>query len=546
MGVFMLWNCLDGRRFCRAFVPTCIALVLVSSVARLGIAQSCKVVHHPPASDADTAFLAGDFAKAAGLYKSALGKDAGDQDATIGLVHALLRQFKVQEAADALKAYTKSPEPPALMTLRGEVELRQGEPWTSVKTAAASQALDPCNPRNLFLLSRLADLNSQFAMARKTLTAAHKIDSEDPEIRAEWIKTLPIEQRITEWDAYLAASMGESADERTNLQTDLNHLKAWAAGPRGACTMVSTVANAEIPFVPIVGMGNTHLTIAFGLPVKINNHETRLVIDTSYNPRLPIEGGSGILISKAAAHHAGVAPIYQNDVPGTGGQAPRSGFVGIADSISVGDVEFHNCAVQAMDVNFPNGAEGIVGLEVLSPFLTTLDFQAKKLILETLPARPKEMTATDGLYNRFWAPSMKDYTPMLTSGSDMILPVSVNGSPLMPFVLDTAISYSAVTPQAASLLTTGHKDLKLEDRKAMASWNVITLTGDQVLNFAGVSLKESPIVPFPTEAFTDDSGIEIFGLIGLKTISRTTIHIDYRDGLVKFDYDPARKSPFLF
>jgi hypothetical protein len=96
------------------------------------------------------------------------------------------------------------------------------------------------------------------------------------------------------------------------------------------------------------------------------------------------------------------------------------------------------------------------------------------------------------------------------------------------------------------LLTTGHKDLKLEDRKAMASWNVITLTGDQVLNFAGVSLKESPIVPFPTEAFTDDSGIEIFGLIGLKTISRTTIHIDYRDGLVKFDYDPARKSPFLF
>jgi hypothetical protein len=202
--------------------------------------------------------------------------------------------------------------------------------------------------------------------------------------------------------------------------------------------------------------------------------------------------------------------------------------------------------VQAMDVNFPNGAEGIVGLEVLSPYLITLDFQAKKLSLEMLPPRPKEMIATDGLYNRFIAPSMKDYASMLISGSDMILPVSIHENPPMLFVLDTAISYSAVSPQAASMLTTGHKDLKLEDRNARANWNVISLNGDQAMSFAGVSLKESPIVPFDTAAFTDDSGTEISGLIGLKTLSRMTIHIDYRDGLVKFDYDPARKSPFLF
>jgi len=542
----MLWKCLDTIRLVCAITQTGIALVLLSSAARLATAQNCKVVHHPSPSQAYTAFLAGDFPLAAKLYQSALATNAGDEDATIGLVHALLRLYKVQEAADALQASTRSPESPGLMTLRGEVELRQGEPWKAVKTAVASQALDSCNPRTLFLLSRVENLNSQFAIARKTLTAAHKLDSEDPEIRAEWIKTLPIEQRIAEWEAYLAAPRGDSAVDRTNLQTDLTHLKSWASGPRATCTMVSTATNAEVPFVPIVGGGNSHLTIAFGLTVKVNGHDTRLAIDTSYNARLPIEGGSGILISKAAAHHAGLAPIYQNDVPGTGGQAPRSGFVGIADSISVGDVEFHNCAVQAMDVNFPNGAEGIVGLEVLSPYLITLDFQARKLILETLPARPKEMIATDGLYNRFIAPSMKDYSSMLTSGSDLIFPLSLNGNPPMLFLLDTAISYSAVSPQAASLLTTGHKDLKLEDRNARSNWNVISLNGDQALSFAGVSLKESPIVPFDTAAFTDDSGMEIFGLVGLKTLSRTTIHLDYRDGLVKFDFDPARKSPFLF
>jgi Aspartyl protease len=255
---------------------------------------------------------------------------------------------------------------------------------------------------------------------------------------------------------------------------------------------------------------------------------------------------SGLLISRATAQHSGLKPIYQNDVLGTGAQATRSGFVGIADSIAIGDVEFHNCAVQVMDVNFANGAEGIIGLEILSSYLITLDYPAKKLLLETLPARPQELVASSGLYNRYIAPTMKDYAPALVSGSDLIVPLSLNGSSPRLFVLDTAIGESTVSPGAAYELTTGHRDIKFENRDSKASWNVISLTGDNNLNFAGVSLKESPIFPFDTSRFTDDSGMEISGMLGLKLLSRMTIHIDYRDGLMKFDYDPARKGPILF
>jgi hypothetical protein len=69
---------------------------------------------------------------------------------------------------------------------------------------------------------------------------------------------------------------------------------------------------------------------------------------------------------------------------------------------------------------------------------------------------------------------------------------------------------------------------------------------DAALSFAGVSLKETPIYPFDTSRFTDDAGMEISGLLGLKTLSRMTIHIDYRDGLMKFDYDPTRKGSLFF
>jgi hypothetical protein len=199
-----------------------------------------------------------------------------------------------------------------------------------------------------------------------------------------------------------------------------------------------------------------------------------------------------------------------------------------------------------MDVNFFNGAEGVIGLKILSSYLITLDFPGKKLVLETLPARPQEMVATDGLYNRYTAPTMKDYTSILVSGSDLILPLSLNGKPPLLFLVDNGVGSSVTSPGAGYELTTGHKDAKFETRDFKELMSSIYTIQDATLSFAGVSLKEAQIFPFDTSVFTDDAGMEISGLIGTKTLYRTTIHIDYRDGLIKFDYDPARKSPIAF
>jgi hypothetical protein len=539
----MFWKCSDLGMSARALLRAGFALVLVLLFEPSMFGANCKVLHHPPPSEADTAYLAGDFTKAATLYQAALSKNPGDVDSTIGLVHSLLRQQKVLEAADVLKAPVAT-EVPALMTLRGEVELRQGEPQKAIQTGVASHNLDPCNPRTMLLLSRLEGLNSRYATANKMLLIAHQIDNEDPEIRSAWMKTLPAEQRITEMEAYLAAPRGDNPMERSDLQTDLSRLKAWAAEPRKPCTMVSTATAAEIPFVPI--LSDSDRTVAFGLAVKINNHAARLAIDTSYNARLPIDGVSGLLISRAVAQHSGLKPIFKNDVAGTGPQGPRSGFVGIADSISIGGIEFHDCAVQVMDVNFPNGAEGLIGMDIFSSFLVTLDFPAKKLILGPLPSRPQGTASSNGLYDRYIAPEMKGYHPIFRTGSDLILPLSVNGKQTMLFVADTAIGPSALSQAAAHEVIEGHKDPKYEVRDAPQSTDFITSLSDIGLNFWETSWKESIMVSFDTSRFTDDAGTEISGLIGLRTLSGMTLHIDYRDGLVKLDYDPKRKSSLSF
>jgi len=86
---------------------------------------SCSVVKHHPPSEADKALLAAYYTKAAGLYQAELVSHPGDAELTAGLVHALLHQQKVQEAADAVKvSLAIAPNSTALITLRGEVELR--------------------------------------------------------------------------------------------------------------------------------------------------------------------------------------------------------------------------------------------------------------------------------------------------------------------------------------------------------------------------------------------------------------------------------------
>ena len=58
--------------------------------------------------------------------------------------------------------------------------------------------------------------------------------------------------------------------------------------------------------------------------------------------------------------------------------------------------------------------------------------------------------------------------------------------------------------------------------------------------FANLTQKVDDVVAFDTSKTSKDAGVEISGLLGAVTLRQLTIHIDYRDGLVKFDYDPKR------
>jgi tetratricopeptide (TPR) repeat protein len=549
-------------------------LVLLATAPARGADVTCTVVHRPPSSEADKALLAADYAKAESLYREALAKDPESVDLTAGLVHALLRGQKVQEAADAVRsALASAPNSAALLTLRGEVEFRQGEPWVAADSAGQALKTDPCNARSRLLLADLYRLNSLYAAARMELLSAHQIDPDDPEIRGEWMMTLPLKQRIPEVEAYLAEPRGDDAEDLRHLKDYLEHMRKLALTPRKPCKLVSETKATQIPFTYI--MQDATRIQGFGLDVKLNDHDAHLEIDT---------GAGGLLVRSSIAKHAHLQAFSQSEVGGVGDEAERNGYTAYADSIRIGGLEFQNCAVTVIDGRYmPGEIDGLIGMDVFSQFLVTLDYPMRKLSLGPLPPRPGEDPATTGKlktesddeeeeqasdkpaqpegasqpadtatkkppahgpYDRYIAPEMKDYTKVYRMGHQLILPASLNASKIKLFILDTGAFTTTVSPEAAREVTKVHGG---------SLFNVRGLNGDVektysadkiVFRFANLSQEVDGVLAFDTSKLSKSDGMEISGLLGATTLYQLTIHIDYRDGLVKFDYDPKRNAHF--
>jgi tetratricopeptide (TPR) repeat protein len=558
-------------------------IAVVCLPAKSLCSSTCSVQKHDPLSEADKALRAADFVKAASLYQSELTSHPENADLTIGLVHALLHQQKVQEAEDAVKAaLSNTPNSAALITLRGEVEYRQGTPWTAAESAITSLKLDPCNPRTRLLLSDLDRLNSLYATSRALLQDAHRLDPADPEIRLEWIGTLPLKRQITELEAYLSAPMGDDADDTRHLRQDLERMKKKLVEPHKGCHLVSPVATTEIPFDPIMHDA-THRR-GFGLDVKLNGHNSLLEIDT---------GAGGLLITRSAAKHAGIKPFSATEMGGVGDEGYKPGYSAYADSIRIGNLEFQDCPVSVMDSRGAlEDADGLIGMDVFSRFLVTLNYPMHRLLLGPLPQRPGESGAdltlktndeeTDdsedaeepakaekqensaansgaatttqrnaapidkphGPYDRYIAPEMKDYTRIYRVGHLLILPAGLNFEKIRLFVLDTGAWATTISPIAAREVTKVHSDDNLHIRGISGDVKQAFRADNITFRFAQLSQKVEGVVAFDNSRLSKDAGIELSGFLGASTLNHLTIHIDYRDGLVKFDYDPKHDYNF--
>ena len=199
------------------------------------------------------------------------------------------------------------------------------------------------------------------------------------------------------------------------------------------------------------------------------------------------------------------------------------------------------------------GDDGLIGMDVFSNLLVTLDYPMRKLTLGPLPPRPQDAVnekpaletsdgeeSGDSLRDRYVAPEMKDWTKVYRTGHALLVPVTLGQSALKLFILDTGAFTTTISPQAAREVTKLHSGSGMNVRGISGKVEQVYVTGAVKFEFGNIAQKAEELVSFDTSAISKDTGVEVSGFIGFTTLGQLTIKIDYRDALVKFEYNPNR------
>jgi predicted aspartyl protease len=125
-------------------------------------------------------------------------------------------------------------------------------------------------------------------------------------------------------------------------------------------------------------MDPTHLR-GYGLTVNVNGHKTKLMLDT---------GASGILIDRGIAEKAGITRLKETRIGGIGDKGDKRGYVGLANSIKIGELEFQDCELRVLEKRSVAGEEGLIGADVFESFLVNIDFPKRKTAAQRATQTP--------------------------------------------------------------------------------------------------------------------------------------------------------------
>ncbi len=527
---------------------------------------SCAIDRSEP-SDADLALSREEYAQAADLYAKMTATDP--TASKLGAIRVLIEQNQFVEAQAKAQAWMDAAqaegtagaiEQSAANEAMGEALYRAGELQQAFDAAGKALKLDPCYARNYLLVARVERLVANFATAQKRIQTAHTLKPNDLEIHSAWMRTLSRKQRLEEQAAMLKDGRSLNDHDRARLEEALAHASDYG---RNDCRLAQPMDAAKLKIVPIMD-GPTRRT-GLALDVLFNGKQRRLEIDT---------GASGILLTHGAANGLGLVEGQRIEAGGVGDQGRVASAVAHVASIKIGGLEFENCPVEYLAKSGRLNVDGLIGGNVFSRWIVTLDYPDLEMRLDPLPKRPpaagsnapgsnapgsnapapssspsdEEQTKEDAadkppvVHDRYIAPEMKDWQSVFRFGHELLLPVSLNGSKEKLFLVDTGAGLMSISPAAAREVTKVYEGSNMRVYGISGEVNKVLETEDFTLTFAHLRQMVRSMTAFDTTELSHRTGIEISGFLGAPILNRLTMHIDYRDNLIKFEYDQKKDT----
>ena len=484
-------------------------------------------------------------------------------DAYAGLTRVYLKKKDVAKANETITKALEVANSPVVRVALGEVYFRQGKipeaerEWVNVINAGYPNAWAYMG------LARVRWALSMYKSGWSMIAKAHEMDPTDPEITGLWSRRLSRAERIKYLEESLAAESYEDEETRAHMRQYLEYLKARTKDPRGACHLAGKSTSTQTELVRLL-LDPQHLR-GYGLSVAVNGQKSKLLLDT---------GASGIMINRNLAVKAGVHRLSDVDIRGIGDKGNRAGYLGLADSLKIGDLEFKDCPVRVLEDRSVAGEDGLIGADVFDAFLVEIDFPGEKLYLRELPKRPGEGSTNIALHadaddsdsgsgserpqkddstntkndssqapalqDRYIAPEMKSWTQVYRFGHYLLVPTRIGEIPPKLFLLDTGAFSNLISTDAAREVTKVQGNSGMIVKGISGSVKNVYSADTAILQFGHLRQENQDLTAFDMTSMSNGAGTDVSGLLGFAMLRLLDIKIDYRDGLVDFTYDPKR------
>jgi tetratricopeptide (TPR) repeat protein len=568
--------------FLRSFLVAALLLLLLRLTA-FGDDAKTPVINLE-LSAAEQFYRSGKFAEAESVYQALLKADAKLVPAQIGLVRTMLREHKIDEALEAVNdALAAQPSSAGLLVAKGDVQFRRAEMSDAELSYLAAKKLDPKELGAYLGLAALYRCSSLYRKAYGELQIAHEIGPDDIEVQRAWLGMLPRKERLAALEAYLAGFHPDDEEETKRMTEYLEFLKATTDKPIHTCRLVSKVEKTETKLVTVYAerrrMPGIGLRYGVGMPegrglsVKLNGRNFSLLLDT---------GAGGIIVSRTVAETAGLTRISSLRFGGVGDQGLQRGYTAAADHIRIGELEFQDCIVLVSDNPSLADTAGLIGADVFGNYLIDIDYREMRLKLSPLPIRPEDNVVPQSLNSeveepgnsgggeyaateqptlsqeskspsdsnapprvsknrykdRYIAPEMADWTKVFRFGHAMLVPTYVSDSKAMLFELDTGAFANTLSLRAGLKADNVVSDNGVLRVKGLSGEAATIYRGKATLSFGHLQQTDPGIVILNLSKVSDSIGTEVSGFLGFTMLRLLEVKLDYRDGLVDFEYEP--------
>src|SRR5258708_4369440 len=361
--------------------PRLTMFVSPSTISRLAGALVCLalttiVIAYPPdnakaRSRAQKALRAGDFERAEKLYRDVLAKDDQDNEARLGLSHALLKLRRLQDSYDyAARVVAIDPLSASAHALLGAAVLASGDFRLSVEEFRTALALNENEAMAIAGLSMVDYYENRTTKCLAGLRRAAEIDPGEPDYvfnlgqaaaRSEHYK-----EAADAYERFLVIAPRTDADRRARIRGLIDFLRYL--GQQGSLYDLQgpdrTVLEFESPdYRPII-------------KVRINGSKAymRFVLDT----------GSGMsVLSEDTARKLGLNAVARGGLARAVGGGGRFEIVyGYLKSIDIGELRVTNVPVYIRHFfDEYNHVDGYLGIAALSRVVATVDYGARRLTL---------------------------------------------------------------------------------------------------------------------------------------------------------------------